>query len=325
MYILSGGQEMNTVEFKEIMINFYSKKNDYSVSVYTYIDNSLFKLDIEASAQFNLRDLFLETLNNIIILDDEINLLPFSTADERKKLFYLYDLNEKPHEFIILEEIINKHDELPLFNFSVNNIDKISSVYILIGNAEENIILYKKLSQVNIFKRDNLFLIPHKTRLERINDSFLRITGTFQVLFIHGYIIIINLEIAEKVFKLDNVILSESKKAIQVIDSLDFLEDTEIFKSSLDNKDKKLARKLISAVKDSPVISSGIGISQIIKFCKTYPALKTIKFNDDETKIKITSKKSAGLFLNLLMDNFLSSELTKYHYESLAKNSVKPE
>jgi hypothetical protein len=39
----------------------------------------------------------------------------------------------------------------------------------------------------------------------------------------------------------------------------------------------------------------------------------------------LDTKVSKDLFINLLMDNFLTSELTKFHYASIAKDSVENE
>ncbi|MCY3628153.1 MAG: DUF4868 domain-containing protein [Gammaproteobacteria bacterium] len=45
-----------------------------------------------------------------------------------------------------------------------------------------------------------------------------------------------------------------------------------------------------------------------------------IRFNDREDKIVLDTKKSKDLFIKLLMDDFLTSELTSYHYESVVKD-----
>lgn len=47
-----------------------------------------------------------------------------------------------------------------------------------------------------------------------------------------------------------------------------------------------------------------------------------MKYNDDNTKIILKTKRSKNLFVKMLDDVFLSSELTKQYYESKAKDAV---
>ena len=58
-------------------------------------------------------------------------------------------------------------------------------------------------------------------------------------------------------------------------------------------------------------------------FSKTHPAIKNkLKYTTDESQFLLDTKTSKNLFIKLLNDDFLISELTKLHYESLAKDSV---
>ncbi|WP_082601230.1 Kiwa anti-phage protein KwaB-like domain-containing protein [Ferrovum sp. JA12] len=49
---------------------------------------------------------------------------------------------------------------------------------------------------------------------------------------------------------------------------------------------------------------------------------RKIRFNQAEDKIVLDSKVSKDLFIKLLMDNFLTSALTNYHDESVAKDRL---
>ena len=61
-------------------------------------------------------------------------------------------------------------------------------------------------------------------------------------------------------------------------------------------------------------------------FTNTHPALKgSFKYNEDGTKLNLKTKISQNLFLKLLNDDFLQSELTKIFYDSIAKDSVEEE
>ncbi|HBB7571144.1 TPA: DUF4868 domain-containing protein, partial [Escherichia coli] len=88
--------------------------------------------------------------------------------------------------------------------------------------------------------------------------------------------------------------------------------------------DVKYARKLTRVAKSSPVILANIENEKIIEFCKIYPVLvNRIRFNEDGTKITLDTKVSKDLFIKVLMDDFLTSQLTQFYYESLAKDALK--
>ena len=87
-------------------------------------------------------------------------------------------------------------------------------------------------------------------------------------------------------------------------------------------EDVKYARRLTKVARASPVLKSGISSESIAQFCMTFPTLiGRIRFNEDN-KIILDTKVSKDLFIKLLMDDFLTSELTKFHYASVAKDAV---
>lgn len=61
----------------------------------------------------------------------------------------------------------------------------------------------------------------------------------------------------------------------------------------------------------------------IKNFIENYEPLKgKFKFNEDRTKFDLNTKKSQNLFLKLLNDDFLISQLTSLYYESSSKDPV---
>ena len=72
----------------------------------------------------------------------------------------------------------------------------------------------------------------------------------------------------------------------------------------------------------SPVLGH-IDNQHIVTFTRNHPILRNvIKFSEDGTKIKLTTKKSKRFFLKLLNDDYLTSNLTSIYYDSLAKDPI---
>jgi hypothetical protein len=85
--------------------------------------------------------------------------------------------------------------------------------------------------------------------------------------------------------------------------------------------DIKYARRFTKVAQASPVLEAKVPNEIIIKFCKNFPSLAgKIRFNSSEDKIILDTKVSKDLFIKLLMDNYLTSDLTKINYESVAKD-----
>jgi hypothetical protein len=96
--------------------------------------------------------------------------------------------------------------------------------------------------------------------------------------------------------------------------------DTAVLTSRLD--DISFSRKLVRTARSSPVLGV-IPNARVIEFVNTHPALRgKFRLSDDGSKLKLDTKVSQDLFLKLLNDDFLQSELTKRYYASLAKDSL---
>ena len=143
----------------------------------------------------------------------------------------------------------------------------------------------------------------------------------FDSIKFHEVIIILNLKTIEKSFGFTEVIKRESLLGIEAIREMSILQNIEELESLIENV--TFARKLIKVARSSPVIQNNIPNTQIIEFTKNHPALKgKIRYNEDGTMIKLHTKKSKDLFVKLLNDDFLTSQLTSLYYDSLAKDGI---
>ncbi|EGO7490541.1 DUF4868 domain-containing protein, partial [Escherichia coli] len=133
-----------------------------------------YRMDIEGSAQNGLKELFLDSLKRNIIDNHELGVLSLSSADERNNVIYHYDI-EWPDELTSMQNMLGQQGE-PVFDFNVQNIEDIRVLLICIGNAQQQIILYKTMAPVNIFSRTGFFLKKSATRLEEIKDDFFRVS-----------------------------------------------------------------------------------------------------------------------------------------------------
>lgn len=316
---------MTVDELKAALQAYYNDQANIGVCVYALMKDANnpgpFKLDIEADAQAGLKALFLQSLRDEISSKEELSVLALSSADERVNVIYVYDL-DIPEELTSLEAVIAQ-DDLPMLDLNEKSLSSIKALLIEMGNDIGQLVLYKTMAPVNIFGRSSFFLRKHESRLERLNDEFLRVSAGFQMLRINDALLVLNLEALEHNFGFHDVIKKEAALGIDAIVSAELVTNPDVLRELVD--DVKYARRLTKIVKASPVLKAGISGESIVQFCQTFPHLVgRVRFNEEGNKVILDTKVSKDLFIKVLMDDFLTSELTKFHYASVAKDAVEP-
>lgn len=314
---------MNAEELKASLEQYYAEHENIDVTVYAILKGperpQPVKLDIESDALEGLKSLFMQSLRETISEKDGLTVLNLSSSDERLDAIYVYDL-ELPVELTTLETVITQ-DNLPLLNLDDQSLASIKALLIEIGNNIGQIVLYKTMAPVNIFGRTSFFLKKSASRLVQLNDEFLRVSAGFQMLRINGTLMVIDLGSLERSFGFHDVIKREAAMGIAAIEHAELISNPDVLRELID--DVKYARRLTKIAKSSPVLEAGVSSENIIRFCQTFPNLiGKIRFNEEQNKVLLDTKVSKDLFIKLLMDDFLTSELTSFHYTSVAKDSV---
>lgn len=316
---------MDAQALKSALQAFTDRKDDLGVKLYAMLkgeeDKGFRVLDITAADDSipNLKKLFLDSIQESVLDNDEISVLDLSSSDERLDAIYRYDI-DVPEELAYLESV-TLNDDTPSLNLTNSELSLIKSLIVEIGDNESQIVLYKTMATINVYGRSSFFLKKSDTRLEQITDEFLRVSPNFQLMRVADELLVFDLSVIEKSFGFKEIIKKEAALGISEIAKMQIVVNMDVLNELLD--DMKYARKFTKVAKASPVIQAGVSNQNIIQFCKEFPKLKgKIRFNEDESQISLDTKVSKDLFIKLLMDDFLTSELTKLHYESVAKDSA---
>lgn len=312
---------MNKQELNEVLAFINAPEGELQIIIYANISgvNEPKRLDIKEEDLTELRKLFVASIESSIISKEDHTVLPLSSADERGNCFYQYDL-EVPEGLKRLETIIG-NDNLSNFSLSDNQFSNIESLIIVLADTKNEISLFKKLSTVEVIGRGGFMLWKSNQRFERFKDQLLRISSSFQALRVGGEIIIIDLDAIEKEFGFHEVIIKEATKSLSVIEEKELVDNIDSLKELV--SDVRFARKLTKVARNSPVIRLGIPNESIITFAKKHPLTKKkMKYNDSQTKFHLDTKVSKNLFIKILNDDLLTSELTKLYYDSLAKDDI---
>jgi hypothetical protein len=280
------------------------------------------KADIDEVPQEELISMFVESITNRILLNDDLSLIELSSADDRRETVYHYDLPDVPDELQHLRSIIAA-DDFEEFSFADDKLNNLEGILILLGNAEHQMALYKYQYPVALLRKDtgfNLMRSRGSNRFKKLDEDVLKINAKFEFFKIGGQYYILDLKALERFFGFHDAIKNIATQGIENIRQADLVENVQVFSDRLN--DISFSRKLVRAASSSPVLNL-IPNADVISFASTHPALRgRFKFTDDGERFSLRTKKSQGLFLKLLNDDFLQSELTKRYYDSLAKDAI---
>ena len=316
---------MNITELKEEISDVLSVEN-CSAEFYFLIksgeDINIRFVDIKDEDQEELSRSFVDSINNSFLLNDDLSLISLSGADDRKNAVYEYDIDELPNELSHLSEVID-NDDYDTFDFSSDSLSDLRGILVLIGDDEKQISLYKHQYPVALIKKNSGIRILRSSgtsRFEKLNDDILSINPKFEFFCISGKYFILDLKALERFFGFHDAVKNVAMKGIENIENSGLIENPEVLSKRVD--DISFSRKLVKVARNSPVIGM-IPNEQVIEFTKTHPALKgKFKYNESGGKLYLKTKTSQNLFLKLLNDDFLQSELTRRYYDSIAKDGI---
>lgn len=314
---------MNKAELNQSLEFLNNPTGELQIIMYACFEEQVVKkLDVKSEDLPPIRRLFVDSVNNAIIAQEEFTVIPLSTADERGNCFYEYDL-ELPEELQFLENIIG-NDEIEAFNFNNDTFAEIDALAIVLADDNNEISLYKKLSSVEVLGRGGYMLWKSNQRLERFEEQLLRISPSFQVLRVKESVIILNLKTIERNFGFHDVIKREATIGLAAINDMGIVSNIDTLEELIENV--SFARKLTKIARNSPVIQRNIPNVNIIAFSRTHPAMRNkIRYTPDGNQFALDTKVSKDLFVKLLNDDFLTSELTQLYYDSLAKDNIEGE
>jgi hypothetical protein len=267
-----------------------------------------------------IQNLFINSIKSSILNVEEQTIVTVSEADDRSNTIFEYDL-DLPESLEYLNTTLN--DEISVYSFENDDLGNIDTLLIEIGTEENQITIMKQLSSVEVFGRGGYMLWKSDEQFKRFEDKVLRLTPKFNAVKVGETFVFTDLKILERSHGFHDVIVREANQSILLIDNLNILSSTEGLTSLLSNI--SFARKVLK-LKNSPVIKNNIPNNVIINFTKTHPALANkMKYNDDSSLIILKTKVSKELFIKMLDDAYLTSDLTQHFYESKAKDEISSE
>jgi hypothetical protein len=152
-----------------------------------------------------------------------------------------------------------------------------------------------------------------------MNEDIIKLSKTIDFLQIGSELVVTNLKALEDGFGYEDVIKGQAMQNIQAIEGIGLLEDISPLLEMAE--DLRQAKHIMRIKRDSPVMQ--LPIQTVIQFVQSHrPIMRKFRLSDDGTKLKLDTAVSKKLFLSLMNDDLLTSELTRLYYAGLAKDKM---
>ena len=231
------------------------------------------------------------------------------------------------NRFLGLNTKVDLH-KLPAFDFGKQKLEDLRGFLMVIGNADQKKIrIFKNINHLLLIKRDkkSLGLQEDNKRLVLLEKDILRISGSFEFMKVEEEIIIVTdkgLGVLQREFGFDKIIKQKVNIYIDKIKASGLLADIKDIQGVAD--DVSFAKKIMNIKVTSKVLE--LKPKTVVDFVLQHPMLsKKFKFNKANTKLVLKTMVSKRLFLQLLNDDFLKSELTNLYYFTENKDTMQEE
>lgn len=243
---------------------------------------------------------------------ENLSTIKLSEMDQRANSLVLYDLDEQPAELAVLASL-GTGVAAPVYSFADHALSEITSIAIKISSATSSTVFFKKVYPVSLVKRDSILLLPIGTRFTVVNSDILRVASGFEVLSLNGEFYVNGFSKFEKTFGFEEIAKREMAKVTALIFTMNMVNDTKGHLASFQASKSDILR----AAK-SPVLN--MAAQTVLNFAVSKQAQIGLKVVNG--KFELSSRASVTKLYKLLNDDYLTSGLTAFEYETLAKNKL---
>jgi hypothetical protein len=243
---------------------------------------------------------------------DELQTVPLSQLDQRSDALVMYDLQEQPVEFTQLRALQNE-DEPDFFSFNENTVGEIRTIAIKIASAQQSVVFFKTFYPVSLVRRDQILLYKLENRFTVFDGDLIKVTPGFEVLLADGEFYINDFAKFEKAFSFTEIAERAMLSVVQSILQMGIVNDVKGYLAACAAPKRDILR---AGQSDVLRLNSAV----ILAFAAQKAEKIGLKIIDGQ--FHLSSRDSVKRLYKLLNDDYLTSGLTAFEYETLAKNKM---
>lgn len=262
---------------------------------------------------------FKEHLKWRTIEDQEADLRPLSELDNGSNTIHIYDLEGLPDGLEIIHTELDKN-KVPLFDFTTDKLQDVRAFLIKIASPTQQVVLYKHHHHLNVLSQSTtLYFFGDDHRFKKPDGALLRFSFAVDFVLVDGKVLVYDINCLEKKFGFGSILVNNATTQVAAIAALGFVQN--IVELEDYAKDIGGAKHILRLNKKSPVLL--LKFDQIKTFIKGNAYLKRrLRFTDDESQLRFHTHVSKRYFIQLLNDDFLTSQLSNTEYASSKKDGL---
>lgn len=295
------------------------------VEMYFLIDHEqkhlIRAVDIDDDAGKEICKALQDEIKVKFLTNTSLRVAPLSAADDRKNTVYKYDHGDMPWDLDALRTIkaSREQDELSFKKHPIASV--VAMVFVLGGNGQE-VVIYKKRHSISVIKQDSTFLGYFKDdkRFVQFDQDLLKVNDKFEFILVEDDIYVCSVKTLEQFFGFHDIVYKEAATKLTLIASAGLILDLAPLEKLIKGR-LPAAKKLVKAKAATIVLKKSA--QSIFDFAQKNHKLKNkFKLSDDGKRLRLDTIVAQELFLKLLDDDYLRSELTGLEYESDNKDQI---
>lgn len=251
-------------------------------------DDNVYKINVSNELEGELIKLVASGVQSLLV-DRDYDIVDFSSADERKDKYFLYDLNNVPERMSQMSVVIGNHN-VRSFDLQHNSIDEINTLIMLLSDGNGSAFtIYKVLSPVEKVVKSTKMILARigigEDFLTEESKPLLRIGPRFQIVFFdsegnegegarRGNYIFLESSSVEGQFKLDNVLKNEAAQKLEIMEGTHLVKDLTKIRHYAETP--AFCRKLVKVLRNSKVIRENISKERIFEFISGDEELRSV-------------------------------------------------
>jgi hypothetical protein len=299
---------------------------DYSIQIFILdqpeiTDKGLtvdfYKAHLDDELPKDIRALFFPVIKKKLI-SKEYSIQPYDPAlTPDKDVVWTQESYNVPF-FNLFHKLIQDAPEDNWYNSTKLKYDDIWAYWIKVYGKGNTFYIIKKVTASKVLKTGGkLALIFKDDVFKNLNTDVLTMDGTFDAIFFNDTLMFENKQNFEKALLYQQVKQEVAEATLNDISQIGLVEDFDKVKEFL--KDDYHSINKLNKIKERPYFKT-----LTFATCKQIIQDYNIKIDIDEAngKFNLTTKEQAKLFIKLLNDDFLISEMTNAKYDATSKGDV---
>lgn len=249
------------------------------------------------------------------IFSEDFDIDDYSRIEENKKIFYEIDQDENYAPFSFLNGVDfedYKETDQPFLKGFIIKVNL---------NTDQFWIYQHKYPVTLINKKTSIYaLLNGQNRYEPLTVDVIRFDNKMDFFIIDNNIFTKKINLLQSDFGFDKYIRTEADKELNRINGLGILSTSDTLRNMITGSKLTTAKKMLN-IKNSKAMS--LSKEELYVSIKNHSYYKDkFQFNEGNHTLIINSQKDANLFLKMINDDFLHSELTGADYETNSKHAL---